>query len=175
MRIGIGAGAYTRYGISEGARKAREHGYDCFDFGGFVNTETDFFKQDEESFKEELLRYKELVEAEKIVVWQAHSPWRYPARDSTEEERAERLESFLKAVRGAGYLGATHFVLHAIMPFGTNSPDHPELMRDMNAAFMSFRFSHTASAFHLFSILYQSFVCQSRETSVAAMTQQIFF
>ena len=136
MRIGIGAGAYTRYGISEGARKAREHGYDCFDFGGFVNTETDFFKQDEESFKEELLRYKELVEAEKIVVWQAHSPWRYPARDSTEEERAERLESFLKAVRGAGYLGVTHFVLHAIMPFGTNSPDHPELMRDMNAAFM---------------------------------------
>ena len=84
----------------------------------------------------ELLDYKRLVEAEGIVVWQAHSPWRHPARDSTEEERAERLQSFLKAVRGAGYLGATHFVVHAIMPFGTNSPDHPELMRDMNAEFM---------------------------------------
>ena len=137
MKIGITAGSYTRYGISEGAKKAREHGYDCFDFGGFVDTETDFFKQSEEDFKAELLRYKALIETEGITVWQVHSPWRHPARDLTPEDRAERLESFLKAVRGAGYLGATHFVLHALMPFGTNSPDHPELMRDMNAAFMT--------------------------------------
>ena len=137
MKIGITAGSYTRYGISEGAKKAREHGYDCFDFGGFVDTETKFFKQSEEDFKAELLRYKAAVEAEGIIVWQVHSPWRHPARDLTPEDRAERLQSFLKAVRGAGYLGATHFVLHAIMPFGTNSPDHPELMRDMNAEFMT--------------------------------------
>ena len=136
MKLGITAGSYTRYGISEGAKKAREHGYDCFDFSGFVNTETAFFKQSEEDFKAELLKYKVLVEAEGIAVWQVHSPWRHPAQDFTPEDRAERLESFLKAVRGAGYLGATHFVLHAIMPFGTNSPDHPELMRDMNAEFM---------------------------------------
>lgn len=28
MRIGITSGSYTRYGIAEGAKKAREHGYD---------------------------------------------------------------------------------------------------------------------------------------------------
>ena len=136
MKVGITAGSYTRYGISEGAKKARLHGYDCFDFGGFVCTETDFFKQSEADFKAELLEYKRLVEAEGIVVWQAHSPWRHPAQDFTPEDRAERLNAFLKAVRGAGYLGANCFVVHAIMPFGTNSPDHPELMRDMNAEFM---------------------------------------
>ena len=137
MKIGITAGSYTRYGISEGTRKARAHGYDCFDFGGFVNTETDFFRLPEAEFKAELTRQKELIEAEGIVVWQVHSPWRHPARDSTPEDRAERLQSFLKAVRGAGYIGATHFVMHAIMPFGTNSPEHPELMRDMNAEFVT--------------------------------------
>ena len=136
MKIGITAGSYTRYGTSEGSRKAKAHGYDCYDFSRFVNTETEFFKLPEAEFKAELLEYKRLVEAEGIVVWQAHSPWRHPAQDSTPEDRAERLDSFLKAVRGSGYLGATHFVVHAIMPFGTNSPEHPELMRDMNAEFM---------------------------------------
>lgn len=137
MKIGITAGSYTRYGISEGSRKAKEHGYDCFDFGRFVDTETEFFKLPEAEFKAELLEQKKLIEAEGIIVWQAHSPWRHPARDLTPEDRAERLDSFLKAIRGAGYIGATHFVVHAIMPFGTNSPDHPELMRDMNAEFMT--------------------------------------
>ena len=136
MKVGIGAGAYLRYGILEGSRKAREHGFDCYDFGGFVHTETEFFQLPEAEFKAELIRQKELIESEGIVVWQAHSPWRHPARDSTPEERAERLKSFLKAVRGTGYLGAPHLVVHAIMPFGTNSPENPELMRDMNAEFM---------------------------------------
>lgn len=136
MKIGIGAGAYGRYGISEGARKAREHGYECYDFGRFVSTETEFFLQAEADFKAELLDYKRAIEAEGVCVWQTHSPWRHPARDFTPEDRAERLNAFLKAVRGTGYLGAKHFVLHAIMPFGTNSPEHPELMRDMNAEFM---------------------------------------
>ncbi|MBQ8407549.1 MAG: sugar phosphate isomerase/epimerase [Clostridia bacterium] len=136
MKIGITAGSYTRYGISEGSRKAKEHGYDCFDYSRFVDTETEFFKLPEAEFKAEIVKQRELIEAEGIVVWQAHSPWRHPARDSTPEERAERLTSFLKAIRGAGYIGATHFVVHAIMPFGTNSPENPELMRDMNAEFM---------------------------------------
>ena len=136
MKIGIGAGAYGRYGISEGAKKARAHGYECYDFGRFVSTETEFFLQAEAAFKAELLDYKRAIEAEGVCVWQTHSPWRHPARDFTPEDRAERLNAFLKAVRGSGYLGAKHFVLHAIMPFGTNSPEHPELMRDMNAEFM---------------------------------------
>ena len=136
MKIGIGAGAYGRYGISEGARKARAHGYECYDFGRFVSTETEFFLQAEADFKAELLDYKRAIEAEGVCVWQTHSPWRHPARDFTPEDRAERLNAFLKAVRGSGYLGAKYFVLHAIMPFGTNSPEHPELMRDMNAEFM---------------------------------------
>ena len=136
MKIGITAGSYTRYGIGEGAKKARDHGYDCFDFGGFVNTETDFFRLPEADFKAEILKSKALIEAEGIEIWQVHSPWRYPSRDIAPEDRAERLDSFLKAIRGASYCGADRFVVHPIMPFGTNSRENPELMRDMNAEFM---------------------------------------
>ena len=62
MKLGIGAGAYTRYGISEGAKKAREHGYECFDYGEFANTETEFFKLSEAEFKAELLEFKRLID-----------------------------------------------------------------------------------------------------------------
>jgi sugar phosphate isomerase/epimerase len=137
MKIGITAGSYTRYGISEGAKKAREHGYDCFDFSGFVDTETAFFKQSEEDFKAELLKYKELVEAEGIAVWQVHSPWRHPAQDFTPEDRAERFEKMSRAILGCEILGCPNFIIHPIMPFGDWQDPEPEKLWDMNLEFFS--------------------------------------
>ena len=137
MKIGLQDGAYSRhYRLAEGSKRAREHGYDCFDIGFFVNTEEAFFKFPEAEFKAEVLRYREMIESAGITAWQVHSPWRYPPRDATPEDRAERLDSFCKAIRGASYVGATHFVMHAIMPFGVNSPKDPEKQRDINAEFM---------------------------------------
>ena len=137
MKIGLQDGAYSRhYGLAEGSKRAREHGYDCFDIGFFVNTEATFFKFPEEEFKREVLKYREMIESAGMIAWQVHSPWRYPPRDGTHEDRAERLECFCKAIRGASYLGATHFVMHAIMPFGVNSPAEPEEQRNLNAEFM---------------------------------------
>jgi sugar phosphate isomerase/epimerase len=136
MKIGITEGSYLYYGVGEGAKMARAHGYECFDFGGFIHTETDFFRLPEEAFRAELMQRRSLVESEGISFWQAHAPWCCPERDLTEEGRAEQLECYLKAVRGTGYLGAECFVIHAIMPYGMNSPENPERMRDINAAFM---------------------------------------
>lgn len=137
MKIGLQDGAYTRhYGLEQGTKKAREHGYECYDIGVFVNTETEFFKLPEEEFKAEVLRIRAIIEANGITAWQVHSPWRYPPREGTPEEIDERLEQFLKAIRGAGYIGATHFVMHAIMPFGVNSDKDPEEQRNINAEFM---------------------------------------
>lgn len=137
MKLGIVDSAYMRYGVSEGARKAKAHGFECYDFGRFINTETEFFKLPEDEFKAELLRIKELLEAEGITVWQAHSPWRFPPKDTTPEDRAERLAAMRKAIRGTSYLGANYFVVHALMPFGYNSPENPEIMIDINAEFMA--------------------------------------
>lgn len=137
MKIGIQDENYTRYyGISEGAKRAHEQGYECYDIGYFVNTDTNFFNLPEEKFKAEILKNRAIMESEGIIAWQVHSPWRYPPREGTPEEIDERLEQFLKAIRGAGYIGATHFVMHAIMPFGVNSDKDPEEQRNINAEFM---------------------------------------
>jgi sugar phosphate isomerase/epimerase len=136
VRIGIGSWAYLRYGLEEGARRAREHGFDCFDYSNFIHTDTDFFNLPEIEFEKELKRQRTLIETEGIRVNQAHAPWEMPVRCATPAERAIKLEKASKAVRGTAYIGATDFVIHAIMPFGENSPEHPELMRDLNAEFM---------------------------------------
>lgn len=136
MRIGIGSSTYLRYGLEEGARRAREHGFDCFDYSNFIHTDTDFFNLPEIEFEKELKRQRTLIETEGIRVNQAHAPWEMPVRCAAPAERAIKLEKASKAVRGTAYIGATDLVIHAIMPFGENSPEHPELMRDLNAEFM---------------------------------------
>lgn len=138
MRIGISSGGYIeRYGLEKGAERMAAHGYECLDYSGFVNTETDFFKLSEVDFEKELKRQRSVLNSAGIAVNQTHAPWRCPAEDFTEEQRAERLAAMSKAIRGSAYLGAESFVMHAIMPFGTNSSENPELMRDINAEFMS--------------------------------------
>ena len=138
MKIGITSGAYiSRYGIETGAEKMASHGFECLDYSNFCNTETSFFKLPEREFEKELLRQRQIINAAGITINQSHSPWRHPAQDFTPEQRTERLEAFKKAIRGSAYLGVTDFVMHAIMPFGTNSGENPELMRDMNAEFMA--------------------------------------
>ena len=138
MKIGITSGGYlSRYGIQKGSEKMAEHGYECIDYGNFTNTETDFFKLPEAEFEKELTKQRAIINAAGLAVNQTHSPWRHPACDFTPEDRAERLEAFKKAIRGSAYLGATDFVMHCIMPFGTNSGENPEIMRDMNAEFMA--------------------------------------
>lgn len=136
MRIGIESPAYLRYGFEEGARRAKEHGFDCFDYSNFCNTETEFFRLPEAEFEKELRRQRSIFETAGIRVNQSHSPWRFPARDYTPEDRAERLDAMCKAVRGTAYVGGEDFVVHVIMPFGENSPENPDAMRQMNVEFM---------------------------------------
>ena len=138
MKIGIASGAYMhRYGLEKGAEKMAAHGFECLDYSNFSNTETDFFKLPEAEFEKNLVNYRKILNGAGIMINQAHSPWRHPAQDFTPEQRAERLEAFKKSIRGCAYLGVTDFVMHCIMPFGTNSAEHPQLMRDMNAEFMA--------------------------------------
>ena len=62
MRIGIGSPAYLQYGVAEGARRAKEHGFDCFDYSNFIHTNTDFFNLPETEFEKELTRQRHIKE-----------------------------------------------------------------------------------------------------------------
>lgn len=138
MKIGIESISYVRHlGVEKGSYLAREHGYECFDYSNFSNTETPFFKLPEAEFEKQLVLEKEIMAKNGICVNQAHAPWRHPARDFTEEDRAERFECMAKGIRGTAYIGGTDFVIHAIMPFGTNTGERPEEMKEINFDFMN--------------------------------------
>lgn len=137
MKLGIVSNYYfTHYGLKNGAERMIKHGYSHADFQGFIDTETDFFKQNERDFEKALREQKNTVEGLGITFNQTHSPWRYPPRDFLPEDRAERLDSMKKAIRGTAYLGSDNFVVHPIMPFGANTSENPELMMEMNCEFM---------------------------------------
>ena len=138
MRIGISEGAYTHpLGLRPGAKKMREHGYQCLDYQGFVNTETDSFMACESVFEKRLQSEKNTLNEEGITVSQVHGPWRSPIRDATEEDRKERFESMSKAIRGAAYLSSPICVIHPIMPFGAHSAESADFVRELNCDYFS--------------------------------------
>jgi len=106
---------YNRYG-DEKYKNIKEHGFDCVDFN-IMNTETELYQADEERFKEILLCEKELAEKVGIKIHQVHGPWRVP-KDSTEEDRRERMEKMQKSIRAASILGCKYWVIHPLMPCG---------------------------------------------------------
>ena len=136
MKLGITSGYFTKYGVAEGAKRLKAHGYDCADYQNFINTETDFFKLPEKEFEKILLEEKKIVADAGIFIHQTHGPWRRP-QDATEADRAERFDSMSKAIRGTAYLGCENIVVHPLMPFGSHSDAEPKTQWDINLEFMS--------------------------------------
>ncbi len=137
MRIGIDPGSYyVHHGKSEKTLELiRAHGYDCLDFQTLANTEQDLFTVSEAEFEKMVRRERTMAEAVGLTYCQSHGPWRWPPQDSTPEERAERYEKMARAVRGTAYVGAQHFVIHCIMPYGCGSGEDPDGQWSMNLEF----------------------------------------
>ncbi len=137
MKIGIMYGAYDRhYGKGERALEAlRAHGYETFDYQNLCPTETEFFRLPEREFERAILEDRRLAESYGFTFTQSHGPWRWPPQDSTPEELAERFDAMSKAIRGTAYVGAPHFVIHCIMPYGCDSGENRERQLDMNREF----------------------------------------
>lgn len=133
MKIGIEGALYDVYGENR-YKKMKEHGWDCCDFQWFVNTETELFKVSEEEFEARLKAEKTLADEAGIEFYQVHGPWRWPAKDDTEEDRAERFEKYEKSIRGAAILGAKYIIIHPIMPFGRKDID-PQFSLELNVDF----------------------------------------
>ena len=137
MTIGIVNTAYSYLGEAEGAKRAKAHGYDGYDFQYLVNTETEYFKSSASLFEKKTLEYKNIYESEGLTVHQTHGPWRHPAKDLEEADRAERFEAMSKAIYATAVLGSKNFIIHPIMPFGSNSAENPEQMKALNFEFFN--------------------------------------
>jgi len=136
MKIGITEYYLRRYGLLDGLRRMKMHGYECLECQQFLETDTELFAVSITEFEKRVREFGHIVQSEGIEIHQAHGPWRYPPRDASEEDRTERYEKMLKSVYGAAMLGCPNLVLHPLMPFGCGG-DEPQKMRDINMEFMT--------------------------------------
>ncbi len=120
MKLGITASVYLQnYGLRDGAKKMKMHGYDYADYQLLANTDSDFFMQDEKALFDELAQQRQIVESEGIIFSQVHGPWCWPPPASlTVSEREKCVADAVKGIRGTAVLGSKNFVVHPLMPFG---------------------------------------------------------
>ena len=148
MRIGITDSAYARrYGARQ-YEVMRAHGYACADYQGMIDTDGPLFAKSPLAFARALWEERQRAAAAGVTIWQAHGPWRYPPRDTTEEARAGRLSAMKRSIAGAAILGARYWVIHPIMPFGVGADCRPEETRALNRAF----FGELLSAAHAYGV-----------------------
>lgn len=119
-----------RYGVEGSCKQLKAAGFDGLDYTELCDTNLPLWQGSEEDFKARLVEMKNAAEAYALEICQTHGPWRFPPRDYTEEDRAERFEAFAKAIRGTAYLGSHVFIIHCLMPYGAQAcDDHDEFMR----------------------------------------------
>lgn len=139
MKIGIADinDAQSKWG-NEKYKKFKEFGYDAIDYD-MSNTDCDIYSYSEDDFEKKLLNDKALANETNTKINQVHGPWRWPPRDFTEADRAERMEKMKKSIRGAKILGCENWVIHPIMPFGVEDigTGNEQKTWDMNIEFMT--------------------------------------
>ena len=121
MKLGITSKGFVRWG-QDRYKKLKELGFSTVDFG-MANTETTLYTCPEEQFITILAEEKKLADQAGIELFQVHGPWRFPPRDETEENRAERMEKMQKSIRASALLGAKNWIVHPLMPFGIHDLD----------------------------------------------------
>lgn len=107
---------YGRYGADKYV-KLKEQGYDAVDYN-LANTDTAVYAMDERRLQAAMERERRAAAQAGVLISQIHGPWRWPPRDGTDEQRAERMEKMKRAVDIAALLGCGHVVVHPIMPYG---------------------------------------------------------
>lgn len=121
--------------LEDNLKRMKMHGYDCVDYGKFINTDNDIFALDDAAFRSQMLEERHQIEKAGLFVYQTHGPWRHPPKDETVEERAERMEKMQKAIWGTAFLGGHCMVIHPIMPFGTGNRGSAEEVWQINKVF----------------------------------------
>ena len=123
MKIGISLNPYdlrslARYGDKK-FEIIKKLGFSAVDYGT-ANTETELYTLSYSELEKKILSEKAAANLEGIEISQVHGPWRYPPRDLTEIDRAERLEKMKKSISMTRMLGCKYWVVHPLMPYGTS-------------------------------------------------------
>lgn len=92
----------------------KKYGFDFVDFGA-ADTDTELYGADENAAISLMCKIKARHDAAGVKIWQMHGPWRYPPRDATEGERAERLDKMKRAVLLCESADCRYLVVHPLM------------------------------------------------------------
>lgn len=141
MKIGIqlndyGKG-YARFGLERFQAAARQ-GFEAVDYE-MAPTDIALYSLDDAQLQEKMRADREAAARAQVVISQVHGPWRWPPQDLTDEDRRERMEKMKKSILATRYLGCRHWVVHPIMPYGTDdlTTGHAEDTWRLNVEFMS--------------------------------------
>ena len=102
--------------------KIKEYGFDCVDFN-MTDTDADIYTLPEDESDAIMLGEKALADKMGLKINQVHGPWRYPPKDLSDEDRAERLEKMKRSIRATSLLGCKYWVVHPIMPYTTHDTE----------------------------------------------------
>ena len=149
MKIGNTQYNMARWG-DERYKKMREIGFEAIDFSNDVTDRHAKCITTNEEFLQEVREEKKLINHAGLEIHQMHGPWRWPPKDYSPEDRADRMSRFKASIEGCAILGCENWVIHNIMPFG-----HEDLKQDkgnetwgMNLEF----FTELAKTAHKFGV-----------------------
>ncbi len=118
-------------------KKMAEFGFTSVNFD--LCNDQPFFYMNEDELVLTMSEYKSMAEEAGVSIDQAHGPWRWPVRDNTPEDRAERMEKMKTSIHACALLGCKNWVIHPIMPFGVNDKgtENEQKTWDLNKEFMT--------------------------------------
>ena len=111
MRIGTVSSLYARCG-DENYKRIKAIGYDTVDFQ-MANTSAELYALEERDFINHLTQMRAEIEGCGLKVNQVHGPWPVP------KDHDEGMASMKKSIRGAAALGSKYWIIHPMMPYGT--------------------------------------------------------
>ena len=121
MRIGVSVkmrkGGYDRFG-DEKYTRIKSYGFDCVDFD-MCNTQHTLYMLCDEDFRAALEKERELSQRAGVEIFQTHGPWPCPINLMDQSDNAENMKMIEKSIRGTGILGCQYWVIHPLLPFGT--------------------------------------------------------
>jgi sugar phosphate isomerase/epimerase len=137
MKLGSTIDLFSRYG-EQRYEKMKQYGYSHLDFN-LANTDSAYYSASEDEVKAMLKAEIDLAAASGVTIWQTHGPWRWPSKDDTEEDRAERMEKMKKSIHLTSLIGCKYWIVHPIMPHAIYERKDPEKSKstwDINRTFM---------------------------------------
>lgn len=119
-------------------KKMAEFGIDSANFDLCKDSQPFFYMSDQD-LQKTMAEYKTMADEAGIKIYQAHGPWRWPVKDNTPEDRAERMEKMKTSIRACALLECKYWVIHPIMPYGVNDKgtENEQKTWNVNKEFMT--------------------------------------